>query len=481
MTGELSLTKLHIVNTTRNTRSLSIAALLLCTLFPLGIMAQESSNEPAMPIVKMYAHKVYEPQVTPGRNIKFDQYFYDRAVRIDFTRTGNYAADTIALAGRPQRFGSSWTGRRGNNSIDPIEGGLYRIVIADSKTKQVLYTFSYNSLFSEYRTLPEAKAGKSEVFEEVFILPHPKQTVDIFFQQRDDKNIFRTQTMLILTMPERSKTKITSHKVSPKALLLHGNGKSAKAMDIVIVPEGYGPQDSAKLSQDLRTFTNFALEQAPFQKHKRKINVWGLTNTAGESGITDPVHNIKVNSLVGCSYGTFGSDRYLMTQEVFQLYNVLQAADVPCDHIIIMANSETYGGGGIYNYYTVSSVQQMSRWILPHELGHSIGGLADEYVENGFDDMHPHHIEPVEPNITTLVNFDIKWKNMLPEGTPIPTAAPSKPLPREECGALGVYEGAGYSAKGVYRPTPHCMMRDYHPFCPICAKHLDKVIDSFIH
>ncbi len=433
-----------------------------------------------LPFVKMYVNKAYEPQVTQGKKIKFDQYFYDRTLRIDFTRTGNHAADTIALTGRPQQFADSWTGRRGSHSIDPIEGGYYRIVVADSKTGRVLYTFSYNSLFSEYRTLPEAKAGKSEVFEEVILLPHPKQTVDLFFQQRDEKNIFRTQTMLTLAMPDGDGKKIKSHRTTPKARLLHGNGKAAKNMDIVIVPEGYGPQDSAKLARDLRTFTAFALEQQPFQKHKRKINVWGLTATARESGITDPVHGIEVNSLVGCSYGTFGSDRYLMTQEIFQLYNVLQEANVPCDHIVIMANSETYGGGGIYNYYTVSAVQQMSRWILPHELGHSIGGLADEYVENGFDDMHPKHIEPVEPNITTLVNFDLKWKSHLPEGTPIPTAAPAEPLPRDECGDLGVYEGAGYCPKGVYRPTPHCMMRDYHPFCPVCAGHLDKVIVSFI-
>ncbi len=353
--------------------------------------------------------------------------------------------------------------------------------MADSKSGKTLYTFSYNSLFSEYRTLDVAKAGKSEVFEEVVLLPHPKHSVDLFFQKRDSANIFRTQSMLTLAMPEGKALKASSKSSKPNALLLHGKGNAAKAMDIVIVPEGYGPQDSAKLAQDLRTFTAFALEQHPFAKHKSKINVWGITGTAAESGITDPVHDIKVNSLVGCSYGTFGSDRYLMTQHLFRLYDVLQAARVPFDHIVIMANSETYGGGGIYNYYTVSAVQQMSRWILPHELGHSIGGLADEYVEIGgnFEEMHPHNIEPVEPNITTLVHFAGKWKQMLPEGTPIPTPAPDKPLPREECGALGVYEGAGYVAQGVYRPTPHCMMRDYHPFCPVCTQQLDKVIASF--
>ena len=63
---------------------------------------------------------------------------------------------------------------------------------------------------------------------------------------------------------------------------------------------------------------------------------------------------------------------------------------------------------------------------------------------------------------------------MLPQGTPVPT--PEDPnIPRKENGPLGVYEGAGYQAKELYRPTMHCMMRDYAPFCPVCEKRLEAV------
>jgi hypothetical protein len=44
---------------------------------------------------------------------------------------------------------------------------------------------------------------------------------------------------------------------------------------------------------------------------------------------------------------------------------------------------------------------------------------------------------------------------------------------------LGVYEGAGYQAKGLFRPAQHCMMRDYAPFCPVCAKRLNAVFDLY--
>lgn len=460
----------------------------------------------------------YEPVVQTGKNVRFKKYFRDQTLRLDYLRRGNYAGDTLIISHKPTNFFSLWAGRRGKNAIDPVEGGRYRVVMADHKSHRVLYTFSYNTLFSEYRDLPEAHAGKVGSFEEVLLLPYPRETVDIFLQQRDNKLVFRTQLALSFTpgMPlsiENRNTDLAAP-LSPeterlqnaclstdnkgndgnivarrlpdmkmhrtKVRALHHSGDPRKCMDIVIVPEGYGPRDSVKMERDMERFAQYAIGKGSFQQHADVINVWGVEALGAESGITDPTKGITANSAVGSSYGTFGSDRYLMTQKVFKLYDLLQG--VPFDHIVIMANSETYGGGGIYNYYTMSAVQEMSEWILPHELGHSIGGLADEYVDSdtNFSDMHPRDVEPVEPNITTLVNFGAKWKAMVPAGTPIPTPPPAAKLPKDQCGPLGAYEGAGYVAKGVYRPTPHCMMKDYHPFCPVCTKQLEKVIKSFL-
>ena len=154
------------------------------------------------------------------------------------------------------------------------------------------------------------------------------------------------------------------------------------------------------------------------------------------------------------------------------------AGNAPYDYIYILANTEKYGGGAIYNFYGISAAHHVNEAgkIYIHEFGHLFAGLADEYV-GGTDlsDLYFPTAEPWEPNLTTLFAFGKKWKNMLPEGTPIPT-----PVNPENNKKLGVYEGGGYVSKGVYRPWINCMMNNMHTidvFCPVCSKAIQEMID----
>ena len=61
------------------------------------------------------------------------------------------------------------------------------------------------------------------------------------------------------------------------------------------------------------------------------------------------------------------SDRYLTTLNQFSLHN--QLAGIPYEHIIILANTYTYGGGGIYNAYTLTTTHHADfRPVVVHEL-----------------------------------------------------------------------------------------------------------------
>ena len=121
---------------------------------------------------------------------------------------------------------------------------------------------------------------------------------------------------------------------------------------------------------------------------------------------------------------------------------------------------------------------EKTRPVVVHEFGHSFAGLADEYYyDDQYETQYPADTEPWEPNLTTLVDFDRKWKDMLPRGTKIPTKPSKKNLYTE----VGVYEGGGYQSKGVYRPAQECRMKinEAPVFCPVCERAIRRVINYY--
>ena len=119
--------------------------------------------------------------------------------------------------------------------------------------------------------------------------------------------------------------------------------------------------------------------------------------------------------------------------------------------------------------------------VCVHEFGHSFAGLADEYAYG--DEVTPYYhrdVEPWEKNITTLVHFEQKWKDMVPAGTPIPT--PENKNVKTETERIGVFEGAGYLKKGVYRPVQDCRMRvnNVPAFCPVCQRALKDLVNYYV-
>ena len=98
---------------------------------------------------------------------------------------------------------------------------------------------------------------------------------------------------------------------------------------------------------------------------------------------------------------------------------------------------------------------------MVHEFGHSFGGLADEYYyDDQFVEYYYPHTEPWEPNITTRKDFSSKWEDMMGQK------------------GVGLYEGAGYQSKGVWRPAPDCRMKTNGApaFCPVCRRSLERMI-----
>jgi len=183
-----------------------------------------------------------------------------------------------------------------------------------------------------------------------------------------------------------------------------------------------------------------------------------------------------------------------MTQDIHRLYDVLSG--VPFEHIIVLVNSDTYGGGGIYNQLTVTTSDHPTfHQVLVHEFGHAYAGLGDEYFyDDAYESMYPSDTEPWEPNLTTMVDFQSKWADMVPKGTAIPTPVdPKVPNYRKITNEkeqrlldaatqrVGVFEGGGYQSKGVYRPAQECRMKinEVTNFCPVCSRAIQRITDFY--
>lgn len=403
----------------------------------------------------------------------FFDHFLNKTLRIDYIFTGNVKQQAIVLDELSEL--PTWAGRRHHLSELPLAGNG-QISIKNLSTGQCIYKTSFSSLFQEWLSTDEAKET-TKGFENSFLLPYPKQPVEIEITLLNShkeamtnlKHIVRPDDILI---HKRGTSHITPHRY----LLQSGNEKDC--IDVAILAEGYTDKEMDIFYQDAKKACESLFAHEPFHSTKNKFNIVAVASPSIDSGVSVPREHIWKHTAVQSHFDTFYSDRYLTTSRVKSIHNAL--AGIPYEHIIILANTDVYGGGGIYNSYTLTTAHHpMFKPVVVHEFGHSFGGLADEYFyeDDVMTDTYPLNIEPWEQNITTRVDFSSKWKDMLPSNTPIPT-----PIPQKEEYPIGVYEGGGYSAKGIYRPAFNCRMKtNEHPeFCPVCQRAIRRIIDFYV-
>ena len=377
----------------------------------------------------------------------FDKYFENKSLRFDFYHVGNAKSEQIVFDELIEE--PLWGGRK-QNLTDTLNLGEYKFSVY-SKEGTEIYSKGFSTLFKEWQTTQEAKKI-TRAFNGAIILPFPKDSVLLKIFSRNKKNNFNEIYSLGINPDNYFIRKDENEKYPVEKIYVTGN--SSEKYDIVFIPEGYTKNRLGKFIADCNVLKDYLFNFSPFKELKSKINLWAVKAPSQDSLCDIPADNIWRNTLLNSSYYTFNSERYLMTEDYQKVCDV--AANAPYDQIYILANSEKYGGGAIFNFYSLTVTKDPKfKEIFIHELGHGLAGLADEYgYDNTFEDYYPKNVEPWEKNITTLVDFSSKWEKDVKKGTPIPTPPDSIYLNN-----IGAFEGAGYVAKGVYRPTYNSIMR----------------------
>lgn len=466
--------------------------------------------------------------------VQFSNYFVDQTMRIDYFHIGDSSSEIVTVD-HIYQYGI-WAGST-KNLIDNFNNGAYYYKIYDAASGKLIYSIGFDSYFKEYQTSDEASKGIKRTYHESAIIPFPKNKIRFVLEKRDKQNKLNE---VFTTEIDPADLYIIRDNVKDKAVKVyksHISGDPHTKVDVVILGDGYSANDQKKFEKDLKRYTNLLISQEPFKKNKDKFNIYGVLKASEESGIDEPGANIYKNTTLSTTFYSLGSERYVLTEDNKSMRDL--AAHVPYDAIYIMCNSPRYGGGGIYNFYcTFVSDNQFSPYIFLHEFGHSFGGLADEYYTSdvAYNEFYTDGLEPVEPNITRALDpKNVKWKEYLSVGIDVPTHWEKENydkmdltwqkerrelnkkiaelkrarVPQKEVDAVqneyntkdklhsdevdqylmkskywskvGVFEGAGYSSKGMYRSMLDCLMfsKGTKPFCKVCEEHVAKVINHF--
>ncbi len=439
-------------------------------------------------------------------------------LRLDYFHTGGrgtevYAVDRISLEPVP------WPGSLAR-AVDDRSDGVYRFEVRDPATGRVLYARGYASIYGEWVTTAEA-ADTHRTFHESLRFPAPDAPVELHVQRRQPDQRFAT---VWRTTVDPAGTFVDRAPPPRQTLItVERHGDPADKVDLLLLGDGYTADEcAAKFLPDAQRLTEALFGHEPFAARRGDFNVWGLCPPAAVSGVSRPSTGVHRRTPVGTTYDAFGSERYVLTFDNRALRDV--AAWAPYEFIAILVNSGTYGGGGIHGAFaTVAVDSEWSGYLFVHEFGHHFAGLADEYYTSPVAYQPASGVvEPWEANVTALLEEQpLKWRDLVSDGTPLPTPWPKQEFeerqrdfqarrreiraancPEREMNALfrdeqaytsrllgaaphradvGAFQGANYDARAYYRPQLDCVMftRDEVPFCRVCQRALDRVIDLY--
>jgi len=250
--------------------------------------------------------------------------------------------------------------------------------------------------------------------------------------------------------------------------MLQNAGPADRRVNIIILGDGYRAEDQSLLTERAKQLLTQLWKHPAFGDYRTYYNV-KLVHTISDDrgaikGNTPPSKPTIFKSFFGCQ----DTDRLLCIGDTQKLVDVL-ASDAPeynsrFDVVLVAVNDTKYGGAG--GQYATTSADQAAPEITVHELGHTLGKLADEY---DYGNTGTSDVEFSEANATIYpAREGVKWSAWLDASTPVPT-----PVNSGYQNAIGVFEGAHYYKQGAFRPAENCEMRSLgQEFCSVCAEAL---------
>ncbi len=247
--------------------------------------------------------------------------------------------------------------------------------------------------------------------------------------------------------------------------LIHTSGSTFNNINVVIMGDGYTAAEQSKFITDATSVKDYLLAQKPYSQYVNYMNVTAVKVVSLESGAKHPNNTPECpsdhpasnpNNYFGSTFDYAGIHRLLYVTSQAAVYDVLAANTPDYDIVYVLVNTPFYGGGG--GNFGVGSTNASANEVALHELGHSFGGLADEYYYGG------PYVFGESPNRTLESDpLLVKWKNWV--GTD----------------NIGVFN---YCCGNIwYKPTnATCKMELLGPeYCNVCKETIIERFHDIVH
>ncbi|MFF0434142.1 M64 family metallopeptidase [Streptomyces sp. NPDC004327] len=237
-------------------------------------------------------------------------------------------------------------------------------------------------------------------------------------------------------------------------------GPAERRFNLVVLGDGYTSAELPKFRADVERHLGMLWSVEPFASYRSYINVWAVEVPSKDSGVDcDPGLGAPARDTAldmgfwgGCNPGSVQRLLTVDSGKAAGYADLVPGTGRANRQIVALANSSTYGGAG-GSYATASGGNALSALITPHEIGHSLGGLQDEYDYYGrgvpggtYEGGEPSSVHHTLLTEEQMRERRAKWWRWLGE-------------PSESGGVIGRHEGGLYSTRGVWRPSRHSMMK----------------------
>jgi hypothetical protein len=219
-------------------------------------------------------------------------------------------------------------------------------------------------------------------------------------------------------------------------------GDINKHINVVILGDGYLEEDLVQFLQDAENFTTYFFQIQPYSNYKGFFNVFTLSVPSMERGAASHPDSL-IDNYFGSTFWYADIERLLVPTNSSRIFSVLAENFPAYDQVFMLVNSTKYGGSG--GWVATASLNNQSKEVALHELGHSFANLSDEYWAG---DQYARE----NTNMTKETNLEqLVWRNWHGD-------AEIGLFPHEESPAW-------------HRPHQDCKMRYLNrPFCAICIE-----------